>query len=107
MNPIVQFTPLEGRTLRTLDRRNAFHVVSVTDDIVSIRVQSTNKPRPIPMREIEHAYPELVAAGHITRVDIEARHSPRNPAYVAAMIAEFPGVRWQARPIRLVYALPG
>lgn len=92
---------LEGKTLRTLDRRKPFDVVGVTGNVVLVMPHETGKERPIPWESIENAYRRLVATGQLTRSDIRADFSEFNPAYVAAILAELPGVRVSLKPITL------
>jgi len=92
---------LEGKTLKTLDRGNKFEVHAVTNHSVIVKPLSTGKERLVPRSEIEGAYKELFSNKEITRTVIEAKHSPRNPVYVAAILAELPGVWYSIRPIHL------
>ena len=55
----------------------------------------------MPQSEIDGAYRYLLSNKEITRTTIEAEYSPRNPVYVAAILAALPGVRYKIRPIRL------
>jgi hypothetical protein len=94
---------LEGQVLRTLDRGNRFEILNGSRRGVIVKPLKTRKERLVPRKDLEGAYKELVALGEITRSKIEARHSPRNPVYVAAMLAELPGVSYTLRPIHLRY----
>ena len=94
---------LKGETLRTLDRGNRFDVLDVNTMGVIIKPLSTRKERLIPKKGPDGAFRELVAIGQITRTQIEEKHSPRNPVYVTALLAELPGVRYSIRPIDLRY----
>ena len=92
---------LEGRTLKTLDRGNKFDVLVVTNHGVIVKPLATGKERLVSRSEIDGAYKELFANKEITRTIIEAKYSPRNPVYVAAILAEVPGVWYTIRPIHL------
>lgn len=97
-----QVLALEGKPLRTLDRRKPFEVVAVAENQVALKV-STGKIRPVRREEIEGAFHELMLKGEISRSEIRERHSQWNPAYVAAILAELDGVTYQLGPIRLFY----
>jgi hypothetical protein len=99
-----EITNLSSRTLHTLDRNNRFDVVDVTVSGVIVKPHSTKKDRLVTKKEIEGAFRELAALGQITRAQIEANHSPRNPVYVAALLAELPGVHHTIKPIVLRYS---
>lgn len=90
---------LEGMTLKTLRDNKSFDVIDVTRKKVIIEPHESEKERPINWSEIDGAYRQLAANRRITRGEIEERHSPRNPAYVAAMLAELPGVRVTVKPV--------
>jgi hypothetical protein len=92
---------LEGQTLRTLAQGERFDVLDVGTNAVIIRPHKTRKERSIPRKELESAYTELLALGHISCTQIGARHSLRNPVYVAAFLAQVEGIAYTTRPIIL------
>ncbi len=92
---------IEGKTLKTLDLQRPFTILRVTPKRVVVRVEARGRERPIRFAEIEGAFLALIREGHISRVDIEARFSPRNPAYVAAILSRLPDVTYTRRPIVL------
>lgn len=92
---------LSCHTLRTLDQRKPFDIVSVTEHAVTVLPQKTRVERLIQRTGIENTYRRLVATGKLTRSEIENEFAPYNPAYVAAILAELPGVHYSLRPIRL------
>jgi hypothetical protein len=94
---------LKGKTLKTLDQGNPFDVVDVTEHVVIVRPHKNEIERRVPREQIEDACKEMVTRGEITRVDIRANHTEFNPAYVAAILAQLPGVSHTIRPIRLRY----
>lgn len=96
---------LNGRTLYSLAQRRPFDIVSVDVYEVEIYVRSTGKKRRVPMTEIACAWDILRRAGRITRGEIEERCSPRNPVYVAAILAELPGVSCESKPIITLFRL--
>ena len=98
-----QIRALEGKPLLTLDRRRPFEIVVVAENWVKLRVVGTGKMRTVRRKEIKGAFHELALRGEISRSEIHERHSPRNPAYIAAILAEFDGVTYQLGPIRLFY----
>ena len=98
---------LKGRTLKTLDRRKPFQVIEVTEHAVTVLPLETGKERPIPRAGIENAFRHLTVTGGLTRAELEKEYTPRNIAYAAAMLAEFPGVKYDLRPIRLRWSEKG
>jgi hypothetical protein len=103
MNLWQEIKQLEGQTLHTLDHSNPFDILSVDRSKVTVRPHATDKERSVPWPQLENAFRELSVRGEISRVEIEHQHSPRNPAYVAAILAELPGVTHKTKPIRLFY----
>jgi hypothetical protein len=97
---------LEGKTLRTLDRRKPFDVLAVLEDAIVLKV-STGKTRSVPRQEIEGAFRELVKVGSISRPRIQKRHSSRSTAYVAAILTHLKGVTHRTHPIQLSYRAVG
>ena len=94
---------LEGKVLKTLDRGKSFEVVVVLNSSVIVKPLSTKKERVIPREQIEGAFHQLISSDQITQREIEAQHSPRNPVYVAAILAELPDVTHTIRPIVLYH----
>lgn len=90
---------LQGKVLKTLAQNKQFTVVHISQNNVVIIPHQSNKPRPIYMKEIEGSYRKMIVIGQITRIEIEAQFSPRNPAYVAAILATLPGVKVHRKPI--------
>ncbi len=91
----------EGQTLRTLDRRKPFSVVSVGEAALVVRPMSTGKERAIPRKHVEAAMRQLQAAGELDAWEIDMDYAPRNAIYVAAIFATLPGVEYSLRPIYL------
>ncbi len=94
---------LKGKTLKTLDHGNPFYIIDVRERRVVVSPHASGKPRPIPREHVEHAFRELVNRGEISRSDIETNYSPRNPAYVAAILASLPGITHVTKAIKLKY----
>lgn len=92
---------LAGRSLATLDRRKPFTVKTVSESAVTILVGSTGRERRIARAEIEPAWVELQQHGTLTRGDVRERFAQYNPAYVAAILGQMPGVVVDTKPIRL------
>ncbi len=90
---------LQGKVLQTLYQRRLFNVLLVTASHAIVVPQKTEKNGLVPMKEIEGAYCKLKSTGKLTRVQIEYEFSPRNPAYVAAILANLPGVKFYNDPI--------
>ncbi len=101
MNIWVEIEKLAGQTLATLDQRKPFDVVEVSDHDVIVRPHKTGIERKIQRDEIEDAFKRLVAIGELTRSDIREEFSNFNPAYVAAILAQLPNIKYSRKPIRL------
>ena len=97
---------LTGRTLKTLDRGNAFDIVSVGSATATVRPLASGIDRTIEREAFEQAFTELRTRGELSRTDIQKKYSSFNPAYVASMLAQVPGVSVKTRPIRLFYRKP-
>ena len=92
---------LIGRKIATLDRHKPFEILTVIEQTVIIKVHSTDQERSIAREEVEGALKALDTLGQISRSDIQEEYSPRNPAYVAAILAALPDVKYTVRPIVL------
>jgi len=90
---------LQGRTLKTLKQSMLFDVVEVTASRAILHLHSTGNDRFVPRREIEGVVEALLKRRRISRKEIEANWSPRNPAYVAAMLAALPEIECLTSPI--------
>jgi hypothetical protein len=95
---------LNGKTLRTLDRRKPFEIVAVTDHSVIVLPLATQKERPIPREGVENAFRHLTVTGRLMLDELENQFTPVNPVYTAAMLAQLPGVKYYLKPIRLKWS---
>ena len=101
MNLWAELKKLEGKTLHTLDRKKPFEVVEVSGDRVQI-CTSTGRERSVRWRSLEQAYAHLEKFGRLTRKEIgELGYSEYNRAYVAALLANLPGIIYTVKPITL------
>ncbi len=96
-----EISNLKGRTLKTLDRHKPFEIVALTENVVTVLPKSTGKERPISREGVDNAYRHLTVTGRLSLTEIENDFAPYNPVYVAAILAELPGVRYTIRPITL------
>jgi hypothetical protein len=94
---------MAGKTLATLERGKAFDIVKVGSSRVVVRPHASNTARSIERRELEGAFKELSLQGELSRSRIQQQYSDWNSAFVAAMLADIPGVRIAHKPIRLLY----
>ena len=92
---------LQGKTIKTLDRKRLFDISSVNRRGVVVVPHVSGKGRYIKRSTIEDVFSELRARGELPRSDIQNRYSSFNPAYVAALLAEHPDVEYRLRPIVL------
>ncbi|MFZ7138010.1 MAG: hypothetical protein ACOWW1_06300 [archaeon] len=87
-----QFTKLKGKTLHTLSRRKPFTIQEIFSNNIIIE-SSTSKCRKIMMTEIQDSLNHLKKYKSLTRDDIENKsYSPRNSAYVFALLTKIPEV---------------
>jgi hypothetical protein len=94
---------LKGRTLKTLDRQKEFEIFLVNESRLVVSPHSTRKERPIMRSGVENAWQRLYVTGSLSPVEIDHEFSSNNSAYVAAIFAELPGVRFTKKPITLHY----
>ncbi len=83
---------LTGKTLTTLYREKRFDVLAVNQNHILLFIHATEKERKIRWQEIEPARELLQRQKQLTRIEIRDNFSVANPAYVAALLAELPGV---------------
>ena len=95
----------EGTTLKTLKEEKKFDVDEVSQKVIIITPHHNHIQRQINYdKEFKQAYDYLMSNGTISRVEIQAKYSPRNPAYVAALLAQLPSVTYISNPrIKLFY----
>jgi hypothetical protein len=90
---------LEGQTINTLAQYKKFKILTVTEKII-IKINSTGKERRIYFeKEIAPACKALKTRRRLTRIEIEDQFSPRNPAFVAAILAKLPQVHYVVKPV--------
>lgn len=92
MNLRHELEKLIGKTLTTLHQQRRFDVLTITPGQILLFIQATGKERKVHWEEIEPVWALLHRQGKLTRVDIHANFSERNPAYVAAFLAALPDV---------------
>lgn len=97
---------LTGTTLKTLERGHPFDVVEVGSENATVRPQATGIKRTIEKETFEEAFKELATRGELSRADIQERYTLFNPAYVASMLAQVPGLTVKRESIRLFYRHP-
>ncbi len=95
------FGTLRGRRLHTLDQQQPFTVEQVAPTSLVVRVERTGNLRPIQRADFEDAWQRLTQMGRLSRTEIHREISRFNPAYVATLLAQIPGVRYTLRPIVL------
>ena len=92
---------LRGKQLLTLDQRKPFTVDGIKGSLIMITT-STNAPRNVPLQGTIDAYNHIIKRSVLTRAEIrENNYSDWNPAYIAAILANFLEVEHQTRPITL------
>jgi len=85
-------------TLSEGKKKTQFELIGFFNRYITIKT-SRGKMRIIYQQEIENSYEYLIKNGEITRNEIHEKFSPRNPAYIAAIIANFEDVTHVAKPI--------
>jgi hypothetical protein len=86
-DPWQRVRPLEGRTLYTTARRAPFDMVSVTDDGIQIRVQSSGKRYSVPRREIEEALALGLKDDELRTAKVRREGASEfHPSYVVAIL---------------------
>jgi hypothetical protein len=92
-----ELSKLSGKTLLTLGRGQPFDIVEITASRVVIRPSKSGVERAIGMRCFETAYDELLASDGVDLVMFR-RHNEMNPVYIAAMLAQLPGIQTIRKP---------
>lgn len=101
MNLWSELKKLQGKTLFTLDQKRPFEIREVSSSQV-VLCTSTGSDRPIPLKELERAWIHLQQRKELTREEIRGLGvSNFNPAHVAALLANMPGVTYDTKPIIL------
>ena len=91
---------LEGQTINTLAQYKKFKILNVTEKIIIIKINATGKERRIYFKkEIAAACKALKTRKRLTRIEIEDEFAPRNPAFVAAILAKLPQVHHVVKPV--------
>ena len=103
MDLLEQLNLLTDTVIKTLDQNKEFKILLVTQSEVLIKVYATGKVRNISIQCLRDAYSDLQKNRELTRIDIEKKYSPRNPAYVAALLSKLQGVTHRVKPITLQY----
>lgn len=96
---------LAGRELHTLHEEAPFRVEEVNEREVVLRL-STGATWKLSRKGVERAWEELVRRGELSRTWIWDEVPERGAAYIAAILAALPGVRYETEPIRLFYEPP-
>jgi hypothetical protein len=94
---------IEGKIIKTLSQKKPFYISTVESDKLTIIPYSTGKERKIKRSTIENTFSELIFQSELSRAEIRQNFSEFNPAYVAALLAEHPAVKYKLRPIVLYY----
>ena len=96
---------LLGEKLHTLDRGKPFTVDYLNRNLIIITT-STGVSRNVPLEGTIDAYNHIQRRGTLTRAEIrENNYSDWNPAYIAAILASFPEIKYKIRPITLYLKL--
>lgn len=82
---------LQGHHLHTLGRNNAFEVVEIQKNKVIVQPTATGVNRPIKQVHIEDVFAQFQTDGEITMQGIRY-FCEMSPVYIAAFIAQMPGV---------------
>ena len=92
---------LKQNKIKTLDHKKPFTVDEVKGNLLFITT-STGTPRNVPLQGTIDAYNHIMKHGTLTRTEIrENNYSDWNPAYIAAILANFPEIEYTTRPIIL------
>lgn len=97
---------LIGKKLYTLDQKKPFEVINSDYETTIIRT-STGVEREIAITSIHAAWEDLENSGKLSRTRIQGQYSNFSPAYIAAILATFPGVHHSTEPIILFYRREG
>ncbi len=92
---------LRGKELQTLGLKKPFIIDYLSSDIILITT-SSGASRNVPLEGTIDAYNHIQRRGTLTRAEIrENNYSDWNPAYIAAILASFPEIKYKTKPITL------
>jgi hypothetical protein len=101
MDLVSELKKLQGKCLSTLYQKKPFEITQISNNQIIIKT-SKELQRPIPLKEISQALNHLERHKTLTRSEIrDLGYSEFNPAYVAAILANLPGVAFSLSPIIL------
>ncbi|MFQ5875981.1 MAG: type II toxin-antitoxin system MqsA family antitoxin, partial [Dehalococcoidia bacterium] len=89
--------PLVGKVFYTLRDKHAFRLEEMSHRDL-LFVPSTGKPRPTARWRMERAWDTLTRRGSISLREIQQNWPPTNSSYVAALLAQMPGVEVRLNP---------
>ncbi len=92
---------LQGKRLTTLYQNKPFEITQISSNQIILKT-STKTQHPIPLQEIERAWKYLQKYKKLSRSQVgNLGFSETNPAYVVAILANLPGVKYSLSPIIL------
>ena len=98
-----QIINLVGQRLATLGKGAEFEILSVSENALHIRIDSTGREGAIYRRELESMWSILTQEGELTQSAMRSEYSQFKSTYLCAIIAKMPEVSYETKPIRLFY----
>jgi hypothetical protein len=103
MDLTVELKNLQGKRLTTLYQNKPFEISQISNNQIILKT-STESQRPIPFKEITLAWNHLQKNKKVTSSGVrDLGGSESNHAYVVAILASLPGVKYKLGPIVLTY----
>jgi hypothetical protein len=103
MDLTVELKKLQGKPLKTLYQSKPFEITQVSNNQIILKT-SKDPQHPIPLKEITTAWHYLLKNKKVTSSEVrDLGGSETNHAYVVAILANLPGVKYKLGPIVLTY----
>ena len=94
---------LNGLSLRTIERRQPFKVVSVTPTHIVLAPEASGREKSISRHAIQQAFDELFRRRELSGSDISITVGESQSSYVVTILATLPNVAVCRKPMRLIY----
>lgn len=94
-------SPLKGRTVRTLRYKKVNKIIEVTKNHLVLKPKKSLRSQPIPKEIFEIIYKYIMDHEEITRVEINKAMPERFSSIVCAILAKFPNIGYDIKPIKL------
>lgn len=88
-----QVQALVNQTLRTIVKKQPFHIYEVSPDAIYFENEETGEKRQIPRHIFEDAVQRIELLGRLSRNELNELYYEAHPKYLAAILDALPGIR--------------